>query len=115
MSRLNKFIHKQMVHTLGKKINTDDINELFEHNYGRFRAFQYAILFSDEQVMIEYANELVEHASKNNTVHEDAKNAFIQIVKSEKMSGSSYESFFDSPWANSAEIEIEHLKLYKVN
>ena len=115
MSRLNKFIHKKMVHTLGKKINTDDINELFEHNYGRFQAFQYAILFSDEQVMIEYANELVEHATKNKTVDEDAKNVFIQIVKSEKMSGSSYESFFDSPWANSAEIEIEHLKLYKVN
>ena len=115
MSRLNKYIHKQMVHTLGKKINSDGINELFEHNHGRFRAFLYAILFSDEQIMIDYANELIEHAIKDNTVHGDAKNVFIQITKSQKMSGSSYESFFDSPWANSAEIEIEHLKLYKVN
>ena len=115
MSRLNKYVHKQMVHTLGKNINTEDINELFEHNYGRFCVFQYAILFSDERIMIEYANALVEHAIKDNTVHGDQKNVFIQIVKSPKMSGSSYESFFNSPWANSAEIEIEHSKLYKVN
>ena len=115
MSRLNKFINKQMVHTLGKTSNTDDINELFEHNYGRLRVFKYAILFSDEQIMLEYANELIEHAIKDNTVYEDAKNVFIQIVKSPKMSRSSYESFFNSPWANSAEIEIEHLKLYRVN
>ena len=115
MSRLNKFIHKQTVHTLGKKINTDDINELFEHNYGRFRAFQYAIWFNDKLIRTTYANELLDHAIKDDTVHGDAKDIFIQIVKSDKViTRSSYASFFDSPWANSAETEIEHWKLHQV-
>ena len=112
--RLDKFVHKQLVHTLGKQINSDDINELFEHNYGRFRAFQYAIWFNDELIRTNYANELLDHAIKDDTVHGDAKDIFIQMAKSEKMTRSSYVSFFDSPWANSAEIEIEHWKLHQV-
>ena len=115
MYRLNKFVHKQLVHTLGKQINSDDINELFEHNYGRFRAFQYAIWFNDELIRTKYANELLGHAIKDETVHGDAKDIFIQIVKSDKLiTRSSYVSFFDSPWANSAETEIEHWKLHQV-
>ena len=114
MYRLNKFVHKQFVHSLGKQINSDDINELFEHNYGRFRAFQYAIWFNDELIRTNYANELLDHAIEDDTVHGDAKDIFIQVAKSEKMTRSSYVSFFDSPWANSAEIEIEHWKLHQV-
>ena len=114
MDRLDKFVHKQLVHTLGKQIDSDDINELFEHNYGRFRAFQYAIWFNDELIRTNYANDLHDHAIKDDTVHGDAKDIFVQIIKSDNITRSSYVSFFDSPWANSAEIEIEHWKLHQV-
>ena len=113
--RLDKFVHKQLVHTLGKQINSDDINKLFEHNYGRYRAFQYAIWFNDELIRTYYANELLDYAIKDDTVHGDAKDIFIQIAKSELATRSTYVTFFDSPWAKSAETEIEHWKLHQVD
>lgn len=112
--RLNKFVHKQMAQDLGKKICTEDISVLFEHNYGRFRAFQMAMWFNDDMFKSEFAKKLVNHATmKKESVTSDSENTLIQLAKNGSMISSSYESFFDSPWANSAQVEIEHWKLHQ--
>ena len=100
-----------MVQDLGKKICTEDISVLFEHNYGRFRAFQMALWFNDNLFKAEFAKELVNYASRKENTSESEN--LIQIANG-SMTSSSYESFFDSPWANSAQVEIEHWKLYQV-
>ena len=54
--KLDKFVHKQIAYSLGKGINVEnDIIVLFEHNYGRFRAFQFAMWFNDELLRKQYA------------------------------------------------------------
>ena len=102
-----------MAQDLGKKICTEDISVLFEHNYGRFRAFQMAMWFNDDLFKAEVAKELVNHASKKENIS-DSEKTLIQIAKNGSMTSVQYESFFDSPWANSAQVEIEHWKLHQV-
>ena len=92
---------------------TEDISVLFEHNYGRFRAFQMAMWFNDDLFKSEFAKELVNHGNKKDNTS-DSEKTLIQIAKNGSMTSSQYESFFDSPWANSAEVEIEHWKLHQV-
>merc|ERR1712156_652006 len=65
--RLNKFLHQQMVHHLGKQICTEDINILFEHNYGRFLSFQMAIWCNDNIYRAQFAQDLINHANKRVT------------------------------------------------
>ena len=113
IDRLNKFVHKQMVQDLGKQMCTEDISVLFEHNYGRFRAFQMAMWFNDDLFKAEVAKELVNHASKKENTS-DSEKTLVQIAKNGSMTSVQYESFFDSPWANSAQVEIEHWKLHQV-
>jgi hypothetical protein len=104
-----------MAQDLGKKMCTEDISVLFEHNYGRFRAFQMAMWFNDDMFKSEFAKKLVNHATmKKESVTSDSENTLIQLAKNGSMISSSYESFFDSPWANSAQVEIEHWKLHQV-
>ena len=102
-----------MAQDLGKKICTEDISVLFEHNYGRFKAFQMAMWFNDDLFKAEVAKELVNHASKKENTS-DSEKTLIQIAKNGSMTSVQYESFFDSPWANSAQVEIEHWKLHQV-
>ena len=92
---------------------TEDISVLFEHNYGRFRAFQMAMWFNDDLFKSEFAKELVNHGNKKDNTS-DSEKTLIQIAKNGSMTSSQYESFFDSPWANSARVEIEHWKLHQV-
>jgi len=110
--KLNKFIHKQMVQDLGKKICTEDISVLFEHNYGRFKAFQTAMLLNDDLFKAEVARDLLDYASKKEITSESEK-TLIQIAENRSFKSAHYESFFDSPWANSAEVESEHWKLHQ--
>ena len=113
IDRLNKFVHKQMVQDLGKQMCTEDISVLFEHNYGRFRAFQMAMWFNDDLFKSEFAKELVNHGNKKENTS-DSEKTLIQIAKNGNMTNTQYESFFDTPWANSAQVEIEHWKLHQV-
>ena len=102
-----------MVQDLGKQMCTEDISVLFEHNYGRFRAFQMAMWFNDDLFKSEFAKELVNHGNKKENTS-DSEKTLIQIAKNGNMTNTQYESFFDTPWANSAQVEIEHWKLHQV-
>ena len=102
-----------MVQDLGKKICTEDISVLFEHNYGRFKAFQTAMLLNDDLFKAEVARDLLDYASKKE-ITSDSEKTLIQIAENRSFKSAHYESFFDSPWANSAEVEIEHWKLHQV-
>ena len=113
IDRLNKFVHKQMVQDLGKQMCTEDISVLFEHNYGRFRAFQMAMWLNDDLFKAEFAKELVNHASKKENTS-DSEKFLVQLATNGSMTSTQYESFFNSPWANSAVVEIEHWKLHQV-
>ena len=102
-----------MAQDLGKKICTEDISVLFEHNYGKFRAFQMAMWFNDDLFKSEFAKKLINHGNKKETTS-DSEKTLIQIAKNGSMISTQYESFYDSPWANSALVEIEHWKLHQV-
>ena len=98
---------------LGKQTCTEDSSVLFEHNYGRFKAFQMAMWFNDDLFKAEIARDLLDYASKKE-ITSDSEKTLIQIAENRSMTSAQYESFFDSPWANSAEVEIEHWKLHQV-
>ena len=74
-----------------------------------------AMWFNGDIFKKEFARELVNHGTKRQDVSSsEAANIFLHIAKNGDISNSSYESFYDSPWANSAEVEIEHWKIHQV-
>ena len=72
--------------------------------------------FNGDTFKKEFAKELINHGSKRQDVlSNDAGNIILNLAKNGDITNSSYESFYDSPWANSVDVEIEHWKIHQVN
>ena len=71
-----------------------------------------AIWCNDNIYRAQFAQDLINHANKRVTT--EAGSTFLQVAKNGGFTCTTYETFFDSPWANSAEVEYEHKSLYQV-
>lgn len=94
-------------------LDPKDFQKLLKHNFPRLKVFFDALWLDNYpqfmEAFISYGPKWI--ADENN----QSSRLIVDLVKNCVVALDSYESTFDSPWASSQDIEIEHETLFKVS
>ena len=107
----HKHVFGQMLSYLGQKEDLPDVALLYEHNACKVANFINAMWFVD---YLPFLKEFMDFRFKWKTGHENKKVLMSMIEANHGLLlSNAYEDAYTSPWASSAAIEMEHLKLFK--